>query len=268
MTQLAWYAIATPSLKENLAMAGLRKRRLIADARLPIGLRPVRLSRFTAKTRMRALPLMAGYVFAAFAPEQMLTGADGRLEPPWRSIEALHFVRSFVRFGEKPLQLNRAFGGRLLKPGEDWETKLDYSGVILPGADENEVLRRRRGWDKDDTVELVEGPFAGQRGKVISVDEHGAAVLLEIFCRTLELPIPARAAVLVERAPPPKAKRRRFEIGDMVRVLDGPFASFEGPVDSINGKKITVTLQIFGRQNPTVLEAAQLTRSTSVPLDG
>ncbi len=195
MTELAWYAIATASLKENLAIAGLRKRRLIADARLPVGIRQVRLSKYTHKTKPRALPLMAGYVFAGFAPAQMRKAGPGRFEPPWRSIEALHFVRSFVRFGERPLQLNRTFDGRLLRRGEDWEATMDYSGVLLPGADANEVLKRRRGWDQGDTVELVEGPLAGHRGKVIRVDEAGAVMLLEIFCRTLELPFPPRAAV-------------------------------------------------------------------------
>lgn len=45
-----------------------------------------------------------------------------------------------------------------------------------------------------------------------------------------------------------------FEIGDMVKVLDGPFATFNGIVENVNEEheKLNVSVSIFGR--PTKLE--------------
>lgn len=44
----------------------------------------------------------------------------------------------------------------------------------------------------------------------------------------------------------------KFEVGDRVKILDGPFGSFEGVVDMVdNGKhKLNVIVSIFQRQTP------------------
>ena len=41
-----------------------------------------------------------------------------------------------------------------------------------------------------------------------------------------------------------------FIIGEEVKILDGPFATFIGTVDEINGEKIKVSVAIFGRKTP------------------
>lgn len=51
-----------------------------------------------------------------------------------------------------------------------------------------------------------------------------------------------------------------LEVGEIVKVKDGPFESFEGSVESIDEMhgKITVLIEIFGRPTPTVLEYWQV----------
>ena len=51
-----------------------------------------------------------------------------------------------------------------------------------------------------------------------------------------------------------------FIKGETVRVIDGPFASFEGTVEEIheNSKKLPVMVKIFGRNTPLELNYAQV----------
>lgn len=53
-----------------------------------------------------------------------------------------------------------------------------------------------------------------------------------------------------------------FETGDEIRVIDGPFANFNGVVDEVNPEKgkIRVLVRIFGRSTPVELEFVQVTK--------
>ncbi|MCP2041203.1 transcriptional antiterminator NusG [Neisseria sp. HSC-16F19] len=57
--------------------------------------------------------------------------------------------------------------------------------------------------------------------------------------------------------PKPKVQ---FEVGQQVRVNEGPFADFNGVVDEVNYErnKLRVSVQIFGRETPVELEFAQV----------
>ncbi|MDY7000224.1 MAG: transcription termination/antitermination protein NusG [Thermodesulfobacteriota bacterium] len=68
-------------------------------------------------------------------------------------------------------------------------------------------------------------------------------------------------AMMVERQEKPRPKFK-FERGDEVRVIDGPFTGFNGHVEDVNYDKgkLRVLVSIFGRQTPVELDFVQVSK--------
>ena len=60
----------------------------------------------------------------------------------------------------------------------------------------------------------------------------------------------------------PKPKYE-FEVGDHVRIMDGPFTNFDGVVDEVKPEKgkLRVIVSIFGRSTPVELDFIQVVQS-------
>jgi transcriptional antiterminator NusG len=104
----------------------------------------------------------------------------------------------------------------------------------------------------DDVYHLVKNTpkvtgFLGSMGKPQAISEGEAA-------RILNTKEEAAAAA-------PKAKISvDYEIGDQVKVLEGPFASFNGLVEELDFDRgrVKVGVSIFGRATPVELEFEQV----------
>ena len=101
----------------------------------------------------------------------------------------------------------------------------------------------------DDTWHFVKSQprvsgFLGSKGKPIPITEKEAQQLLNQITEGIERP---RASVV-------------YEIGEQVRVCDGPFASFNGLVEDVDEDKsrLKVAVSIFGRATPVDLEYSQV----------
>lgn len=57
-----------------------------------------------------------------------------------------------------------------------------------------------------------------------------------------------------------RALKTQFDKGDLVKVMEGPFANFSGSVEDINPERerVKVMVTIFGRQTPVELEYHQV----------
>ena len=62
----------------------------------------------------------------------------------------------------------------------------------------------------------------------------------------------------------PKARARvTFEVGDSVRVVEGPFANFSAKVEEVKAdkQKVKVSVSIFGRATPVELDFTQVEKA-------
>jgi len=101
----------------------------------------------------------------------------------------------------------------------------------------------------DDVYHLVKNTpkvtgFLGSSGKPQPISEAEAARILNTK----------------EEAAPKHKVSVNYEIGDQVKVLDGPFASFNGVVEELDFEKnrVKVSVSIFGRATPVELDFEQV----------
>ncbi len=101
----------------------------------------------------------------------------------------------------------------------------------------------------DDTWHVVKDTrqvsgFLGASGKPMPMPQREVDALIQQIEEGIERPKP----------------KVMFDIGDAVRVIDGPFASFNGVVEEVleDKAKLKVSVSIFGRPTPVELEYIQV----------
>lgn len=145
--------------------------------------------------------------------------------------------------------------------------------VVVPTEEEIEIrdgqrrtIRRKLypGYVLVEISELHEGDEASSKAWYVVRNTPGVTGFVGSGTR----PVPlvedeVRKILRSMRSEAPKVKVA-FQIGQQVRITDGPFVDFTGSVDEINTEKgkVRVLVSFFGRETPVELDFLQVERIT------
>ena len=103
----------------------------------------------------------------------------------------------------------------------------------------------------DDTWHLVRdipkvSNFLGTKDKPIAISEREVSKLLQDITEGVDNPKP----------------KFEYEVGEQIKVSDGPFASFSGIIEEVDSsrQKLKVSVSIFGRPTPLELDYTQVVK--------
>ncbi len=135
-----------------------------------------------------------------------------------------------------------------IKDGKKREVKRKIlPGYILVEIDFPDDATWKNTYSKLKRIQGVTGFVSAMEGK--KPQPMSAAEVKEIMQKTGEVP--------TEKAFKPK---QNFQVGEEVKIIDGPFESFSGTIDEIDQLKgkLRVSVQIFGRSTPVEVEYLQV----------
>ncbi|MCK5770493.1 transcription termination/antitermination protein NusG [Algiphilus sp.] len=114
-----------------------------------------------------------------------------------------------------------------------------FPGYVLVQIDMNEEA-----WHLVKSTPKVLGFIGGTPDRPAPISDKEADTILNRVEESVEKPRP----------------KTLFEPGETVRVIDGPFADFNGVVEEVNYEKsrLRVAVLIFGRSTPVELEFSQV----------
>ena len=142
--------------------------------------------------------------------------------------------------------------GRILVPSEEViEVKGGQKSIserrIFPGYVLVEMDLTDETWHVIKNTPRVTGFLGGSGNRPSPISDKEVAKILSQMEEGVEKP---RPKVL-------------FEVGEMVRVKEGPFADFNGNVEEVNYEKskVRVSVAIFGRSTPVELDFSQVEKT-------
>jgi transcriptional antiterminator NusG len=147
--------------------------------------------------------------------------------------------------------LQASFGQVLVPSEEVVESKGGQKSIserrIFPGYVLVEMELTDETWHVIKNTPRVTGFLGGSGNRPTPISEKEVAKILSQMEEGVERP---RPKVL-------------FEVGEMVRVKDGPFADFNGNVEEVNYEKskVRVSVAIFGRSTPVELDFSQIEKT-------
>jgi len=117
-----------------------------------------------------------------------------------------------------------------------------YPGYVLVNMEMDDAS-----WHLVNSTPRVMGFIGGTADKPAPITEREADAILQRVEQGVEQPRP----------------KTLFEPGEMVRVVDGPFADFSGVVEEVNYAKnrLQVAVTIFGRSTPVELAFEQVEKA-------
>lgn len=117
-----------------------------------------------------------------------------------------------------------------------------FPGYVLVEMDMNDDS-----WHLVKSTPKVTGFVGGTANKPTPISEKEVEKILHQMQEGVEKPRP----------------KILFEVGEMVRVKEGPFTDFNGSVESVNYEKsrLHVSVTIFGRATPVELEFSQVEKT-------
>lgn len=122
-------------------------------------------------------------------------------------------------------------------------TKVNAERKFFPGYVLVKMDLMDESWSLVKNTPKVTG-FLGGGGKPQPISEAEASRIIHQVQEGVERPKPSV----------------QFEVGEQVRVTDGPFTSFTGLIDEVDEEKarVKVAVSIFGRSTPVELEYGQV----------
>ena len=140
-----------------------------------------------------------------------------------------------MRAGRKRRSDRRLFPGYVL-------VQMDMDAVEDNGGEP--VFLRDDIWHLVKDVPKVLSFIGGTKERPAPISDKEANIILQRIQDGIEKPRP----------------KVSFEVGEVVRVIDGPFTDFNGVVEEINYEKnrLHVAVQILGRPTPVELEFGQV----------
>ena len=196
----------------------------------------------------------AGTAAAKLAAAASAPAPENREVPRWYILHTYSGFEQRVEQTIREMMRNRQENGlikdvivpteRVIEPGKNGQkrttTRKFYPGYIMIN-----MIMTDFSWHMVQSIPKVTG-FVGGKNRPAPMGPGEAERILSLMETRQEQPRP----------------KFSFEVGDEVRVEDGPFAGFNGVVEDVNDDKgkIKVLVSIFGRQTPVELSFMQVSK--------
>jgi len=143
--------------------------------------------------------------------------------------------------------------------------------VVIPTEEEIEIkdgqrrmVQRKRfpGYVLVDMIELQEGDDLSNKTWYVVRNTPGVTGFVGSGNRPIPLELAEVKQILRQMKTEEPRVKVNFQLGERVRIIDGPFVDFNGNVDDINAEKgkVKVLVSFFGRETPVELDFLQVER--------
>lgn len=165
-----WYALTVMPRREQEAADALTRRGF--GVYVPLVRKYRKVNKYVKRKELKRYALLPGYVFLQ----------SQSAYPAWYRILNSRWVRGAISVEDRPLRI----------PLNDMDALIarEHKGEFTAWSME-QFMRSNHEVTVGQDADIVIGPLAGQRGKVVSITEEVAGFLLEMFgtARVLKVPL-------------------------------------------------------------------------------